>query len=287
MSTSTLGIADDLATDKPSASVILVTPEMAGRWLGKNHHNRNVKANVVRAYARDMVAGNWQITGEAVKFATTGELIDGQHRLHAIIAADVAVMIFVVRGLSTAAQDVMDTGSKRAASDMLHLNGHKNATIIAAAARFVLHLEQQAKADARKVSRVFTNTEISACVEAHPGLESAASAAMALSKQIDIPPSVLAVAWLRLSAVEPTDCADFFNALANNSTSGHGDPRNTLIKRLQSARRSGERLTQGAQLAFIVRAWNAWRKGEQLTILRAKVNDKAGSSANVAIPKAI
>jgi hypothetical protein len=286
MSTSTLTTSGDLATDKPSAAVVSVTPEIAARWLSKNLRNRNVRAAVVDSYARDMKAGRWQITGEAVKFATTGELIDGQHRLHAVIKAETPVMLFVVRGLTPSAQDVMDTGSKRAASDMLALNGHKNATVTAAAARLLLHLEQQAKADTRHISRTFTNTEIAACVERNPGIESAASAAMAL-REIDVSPSVLAVAWMKLSAVSAPDCADFFNSLAQNATNGHGDPRNTLLKRLLAARRNGERLTQGAQLAFIVRAWNAWRKGQELTILRAKASNSRGGSVNVVIPKAI
>ena len=56
------------ATEKVTSSVTLVTPDTAERWLSKNHNNRNVKRAVVNAYARDMAAGRWQITGEAIKF---------------------------------------------------------------------------------------------------------------------------------------------------------------------------------------------------------------------------
>ncbi len=53
---------------KPSASVVMVDPETARRWLGRNTHNRRIRLRVVAAYARDMSAGNWHITGEAIKF---------------------------------------------------------------------------------------------------------------------------------------------------------------------------------------------------------------------------
>ena len=72
--------------EKPSASLVYVTPDMAKRWLSKNTGNRPVKKAKVAQYARDMTEGRWEITGEAVKFAQSGRLIDGQNRLHAVAA---------------------------------------------------------------------------------------------------------------------------------------------------------------------------------------------------------
>lgn len=272
----------DLATDKPSASVVAVNPEIATRWLGKNLRNRNVRSAHVANLARDMAAGRWQITGEAVKFATTGELIDGQHRLHAVIQSGATVMLFVVRGLAPAAQNVMDTGSKRSSSDMLGLNGHKNASTVAATARLALHLSQTD--DTRAARSSFTNTEIAEWVAAHPEVESAASAASALKGHVDAAPSALAVSWMLLSESSPSDCAEFFNSVAQSATNGKGDPRAALISRLSNARRNGERLTQPAQVALIVRSWNAWRKGEKLDILRIRAAANGGS-VNVRIPR--
>lgn len=276
---------DALTDGKPSASVVAVTPDVAARWLGKNLRNRNVRASHVHNLARDMAAGRWQITGEAIKFATTGELIDGQHRLHAVIESGATVMLFVVRGLAPSAQDVMDTGSKRSSSDMLGLHGHKNSTTIAAAARLALHIGTSS--DTRAVRSTFTHTEIAQWVENHPEVESAASAAMALKGYIEASPSVLTVAWMWLSKADPQACADFFNSIAQSQTQGLGDPRSALIKRLAHARRNSERLTATAQLSFIVRAWNAWRKGEQLTILRAKAASSkvADGATHVVIPR--
>jgi predicted nucleic acid-binding Zn ribbon protein len=70
---------------RPAASIVYVTPEMAERWLGHNKVNRNLRNRRVDQFARDMRSGRWQLTGEAIKFGKSGNLIDGQHRLWAVI----------------------------------------------------------------------------------------------------------------------------------------------------------------------------------------------------------
>lgn len=277
----TKGNVVDIAASKPSASVVVVTPEIAARWIAKNLRNRNIRKAVVNAYARDMKSGNWQLTGEAVKFDRNGDLIDGQHRLMAIIQSEQSVPLFVVRGLSPNAQDVMDSGSKRQASDALHLSGYRNAHIVAAAARLELSLTGDTVG-----GRTFTNSEIAEWVTGNPGIEDAAAASMNL-RTIDLSPSVITVAWHRLSQIDPLDCAEFWASLANNATNGAGDPRNTLLKRVASARRSGERLAQTVQLNFVIRAWNAWRGGRELHVLRDRASNGKGSSTTVSIPKAV
>ena len=75
---------------------ILVTPEMARRWLDSNtRSNRRPSAKTVDAYAREMAAGRWLVTHQGIAFNQAGELVDGQHRLLAIIEADVNVLMMV------------------------------------------------------------------------------------------------------------------------------------------------------------------------------------------------
>ena len=39
--------------------VVLVTPELANRWLEKNTNNRKLKKHVVETYVNDMKNGKW------------------------------------------------------------------------------------------------------------------------------------------------------------------------------------------------------------------------------------
>lgn len=61
--------------------IVKITPDMAEKWLGRNPRNRHVRQRDVVRYAQSMLAGEWLVTGEAIKFSFDGNLIDGQHRL--------------------------------------------------------------------------------------------------------------------------------------------------------------------------------------------------------------
>jgi hypothetical protein len=58
-----------------------VSPTLARQWLEHNTCNRPLKPERIEAYARDMAAGEWRITGEMFKFATDGRMLDGHEPL--------------------------------------------------------------------------------------------------------------------------------------------------------------------------------------------------------------
>ena len=85
----------------PTASVELITPEIAEQIMQHNKHNPRKKINqhVVAAYAEDMKRGNFFLNGESIVIDANGDLKDGQHRLLAIIKAGVSIYMMVVRGV--------------------------------------------------------------------------------------------------------------------------------------------------------------------------------------------
>lgn len=254
--------------EHPSAEIYKVTPAVAKRWLTRNVRNRSISEVVVDAYARDMTAGAWQITGEAIKFDTNGALSDGQHRLTAVVRSGATVNMLVVRGLAPEAQSVMDSGKKRTASDALTLAGTKNASIVAAAARLALR-EPGAGFVAERTAAP-TNSEITEFIEEHPEIHHAAEMAGHYYPAFDAPPSVLTLCWMRFAAISLPDCAEFFIDVANMQTRGTGDPRLALIRRLANARRNRERLEPAAYLSLIFRAWNAERRSKALNKLQVE-----------------
>lgn len=264
-------------TPKPTASVVKVTPKMAADWIGKNARNRNARTSLVNLYARDMAAKNWQFTGEAIKFDLDGNLLDGQHRLLAIVKAGTTVPMLVIKDLATESQTVMDSGAKRTAADSLSLTGHKNASIIAAAARLSLAIAGRAPGG------TVSHAEIADWVDSNPDISSAAAFASTNHGSLDLRPAVVALSFLTLSRIDGPACAAFFEALVNQATDGRGDPRSTLLRRLAAARRNGESLNSPAQFQFVVRAWNAWRRGENLHVLKTS----AANGVTVSIPKAV
>lgn len=123
-------------------TVETVTPDMAAAWLTRNEKNRNLNTNYVETLAADMLAGRFPFTGDAIRFDTTDRLIDGQHRLAAIVLTGVPVTIAVMRGLPPEAQESMDIGRSRTISDRLKMQGVSNTALRAGIARVVLGYEQ-------------------------------------------------------------------------------------------------------------------------------------------------
>lgn len=104
-------------------TMVGVTPEIASAWLGRNRGNRAVAHKVVKQYQTDMERGQWSETCEPIKFSKTGRLMDGQHRLHALINSGVKLRFVVVVGVQDEAFADMDTGKVRSAGNVLSTEG--------------------------------------------------------------------------------------------------------------------------------------------------------------------
>lgn len=106
-----------------TCKVETITPEMAKRYLEHNSSfNRGVSPNKVNIYAKDMRDGAWQLNGEGIMFNDRGILINGQHRLSAIVKADVPVKMLVIRGVSNMV-DLFDRGNARSTYQSLVMSG--------------------------------------------------------------------------------------------------------------------------------------------------------------------
>jgi hypothetical protein len=249
-----------------TATVERISPAKAHEMLSTNTKNRKMRTRTIRAFARDMAAGKWQLTGEAVKVDTAGNLRDGQHRMAAVIEAGVTVPMLVVRGVTPESQRVMDSGIKRNATDQLDMGGRKNTRIMAAAARLAL-IEPAAGFVAEPVDQP-TTTEILEFIEAFDEeITEAAQMSAFFSHHIPIPPSVTCVAWMNFVQIDADACMEFFDSMKQQRLNGEGDPRLALIRRLTKSSHQTERMPQRQALSLVYRAWNAWRAGETIRTL--------------------
>lgn len=265
---------------RPIAKVIFVTPETAQRWLDRNPKNRNVRPLIVKKYARDMAAGNWHLTGDSVKFSPDGDLLDGQHRLEAIVASGATVPTFVVRGIHADAQRAMDTGRARTASDALRIRGDQNTAPLAAAARVALGIEADLP-DPGKYDA--THAEIEAFVDENPRLREAASFAATLARRTDCPPALVAYSYFRMAEIDRAAAGEFWAAAADKVGLNAGDPVIAMTNRFAEARRNRERLSKRAYLSVIFRAWNYRRAGKSLRL--AKIHSPSGGVVPIPDPR--
>ena len=102
---------------------LLITPETAKQMLEKNtKNNRSVRPSHVAWLAGMIERGEFTTTHQGIAFAENGDLIDGQHRLHAIVKANRAVVMSVTTGLDNKAFDSFDIGIKRTMYDLTNIN---------------------------------------------------------------------------------------------------------------------------------------------------------------------
>lgn len=110
-----------------------VTPDYALRVLDEyekfcDQHpnermNRPVHQRQVDKYAADMLAGRWGRHHQGIALDKNGILIDGQHRLWAVISSKMTVMMPVTHGLNREAQLTIDSGLQRTTADVAAIAG--------------------------------------------------------------------------------------------------------------------------------------------------------------------
>ena len=116
-----------------------IDPGTAAHWLQNNFRNRPLYEDVITAYARDMANGDWPATHQGIAFNDRDELIDGQHRLHAVIRCGKTIRMMVTFGLASVlagkqatTMDAVDRGRPRSVADQLKIqHGMKNGSAIA------------------------------------------------------------------------------------------------------------------------------------------------------------
>lgn len=109
--------------------VMLVTPALATSWLEQNvkfrsldpKANRAVRSVWVDTLANRLRAGQWLLMPHGVVFAASGRLLDGQHRLMAIVKANLPAMMNVHWNFADETFDEQDSGIPRSLADRAKL----------------------------------------------------------------------------------------------------------------------------------------------------------------------
>lgn len=242
-----------------------MTPRAAQKILNNNSHNRNIRKRKVDAYARDMKAGKWHNNGETVKIATDGTLIDGQHRLLAIVMSGVTVPMVVVSGLDMEVQSTIDTGAKRNFGDQLHLDGKKSGMLLAAIARRGVMLEQGQMYLGGEIQP--TENEMREFIDKAPELlDRCVEVASTMRNDLNrVTPSVAGFAYLMFYAIEPSDAERFMSALSSGVGLDNGSPILALRRKFIRDAATGGPVNANEQLAYMIVGWNLWRENKSVT----------------------
>ncbi len=103
-----------------------ITPEIAKELLQNQARNRKWKRSEIDNHKSEMTQGNWQINGQTIVINNRGQMVDGQHRLMALIESGMTLPFIVVRGVAQEAVKTIDVGRKRSMGDIFQMQGVYN-----------------------------------------------------------------------------------------------------------------------------------------------------------------
>lgn len=255
-----------------------VGAELSEKWLKRNlEGNRKASTLRVKRYSKAMAEGRWKLTHQAIAFDSQGNLIDGQHRLLAVIHSKTVVPMRVHVGADPSTFAVIDTGYGRVPSQFMRV---ANANIIKGAARIILFAEvcRENGNEASFMHRgSFDNDVVFETVEQWPELQEYASAASRIYRACgSSSTNMLAVLAQASRGSNPGAIESFVEGMILGENMSKGDPilllRNRAIARMDRALSYRDKTVL---YGTTVKAWNAHARGEKLKFLRFIYDDKS------------
>lgn len=238
-----------------------VTPELAMKMLERNTGNRTVNQDHVLTLAREMSLGRWKLNGSTISI-NDERLIDGQHRLLAVVKSGVPIETIIVEGLPSGVFDTIDVGKKRTSSDTLSARGETHCKNLAAALAVV---DRYVTGRVGKVVR-YTNTEIEDLLSKYPEIRRSVRVCTDTKKLV--PKSVLTGCHYLFSRKDETDADRFVQHVISGSGITEEDPVYVLRERLLQNSLAKAKLSGDYIMAITIKAWNYGRSATKVRYLR-------------------
>ncbi len=246
----------------PETSRILeIDPATAAEILSeRNQGNRPPKPNKVQQFAADMANGRWGLTGDTLKFAPDGRLLDGQNRLAASVRSNAPFKTHVVFGIDPALFGRMDISKPRNAADVLHIAGYKYASTLASALRWV-HLLDTNPYNRETLQPDFV---LELARSSYPDIEDVIRYGREINRQFAHPAGQAAALMYKFFKSDQNKAEEFFQAWIKGQRSGKYQIIDTMqaLLHAQKANNNG-RIHELTRAAVIVKAWNIFMAGHK------------------------
>lgn len=261
---------------------VFITPEIARQYIEEAeanplYTNRTFNKERAISYGADMARGKpyWNLTHQqSIAFGKKTALLDGQHRLHAIIQAAAinpefkGLQMLVYRNLDDDVRLHSDIGRLRSVGDMLRIDGKQNGGTMGSATNLVINYLKNERIGSRH-----STPEKLAFIDQNPdivGWAEIASHAVRVAR----PSALCAVTFLGTRASGMIDTAKrFADGVIDGAGLDIGDPRLALRDSYMSARGTrGESTRADWALQITANAWNAF-------VTQREIHNMRGSRA--------
>ena len=245
---------------------MLVTPELALEFLKHNTNNRKMSNVKLKQYMQAMLANKWRLNGDTIKIAKSKRLLDGQHRLLAIVETNIPQPMNVVYDLDEDVIQTIDCGANRRANHILDFNGESNTIGLAASLNALKRLTSKNWS----VRDGYTNDEIMQALEQHPTIRDCYAKARKWQTFGALQGTWQAALYYLFQKKDPLQADQFFERLSSGVDLKATDPVWVLRKKLIENKTSDARLQSIQLAALVIIAWNAVRAGKIISRLNWK-----------------
>jgi len=241
--------------------VLWFTPNVCATLLEAYNYvpgkpNRPKKPSKIKLYSDDMLAEEWALTGDTIKFSRD-RLCDGQNRFMACVQSGTGFRSHVVFGVPEEFFDRMDRGKPRDASDILSLHGYANSKQLAGALRWA-HLIDTGRAKQR--DSLEPKEQARLVRERFPTLPDFIAPARAIYNVTRQPISVVAGLLYWFDKADRAAAEDFANAWAGGKWAGRYSPIRVMMQEVTRLSQVGNgRVHDTVRAALIVITWNLFR----------------------------
>lgn len=252
----------DMIFSPPEGSVkTQITPKLAQQMLSYNINNRPVSQGTVSHYSRQMKSGDWHYTRVPIIFSASGRILDGQHRLMAIVDSGATITADVAFGAPDEAFAFVDIGKKRTGGDVFAINGVKNHNAMAAITRFLASYVDGFSL-ANNGGGTYTPDELYQFYAGNPDVADGMATYFLFAKCRLAKPAIMAGLYVVCARKCRRDADRFFEVAAEGlGATGKNDPAFTLHKKFIEAATSGDGMGRKATVALTIEAWNRMRAG--------------------------
>jgi hypothetical protein len=254
---------------KAEAKWVMIGPELAYRLLESNTANRNIRQRRVEQYSRDMKAGRWVQNGDTLKFSPDGTLLDGQHRLWAVVEANREIEFLVVEGVDPSVMPTIDTGATRGFQDVASINGYPNATLLASVTRMLYWYDYLRDTYSAPRGTNMSHGMLQEYLDQHPDtVDYVRDVANTTRLRAIITPTAVGFVYVVAARQDPEKAAEWLKSLATGADLYPGHPVYVLRERLL-AMRAGSRTRVDAMMAsaLALKSWMAFRDRQPIQIL--------------------
>ncbi|MCG7363824.1 hypothetical protein MHZ93_21440 [Roseomonas sp. ACRSG] len=230
----------------------IIDSTVAKRYLAQGGQTRQPIPAHVQALASDIQRGRWMLNAQPICFSASGRLLNGMHRLLAVVAANGRIRTPVVRGLPETARATYDTQPKRIAAAESLAGDFGDQGLATAMANLLWRHER--RTDQTHYKRAGA-AEIREILTQHPRLIELRGFARRMVEYGRS--SVMGYAAYVMEREDPETAEIFLKALSTGADLGQGHPILTLRNTLQRLRREGA--SQSEQLTTLLAGWRRYR----------------------------